>query len=218
MAKRGETATIKRLNEKTASFILMGTTVYVQNKFSSKARQQLHDAHAAGSTAKSKNKKEVKDFQAMYEASIHRDEDGRTGIPVIALRRAIIRACKLAGYVMADAKVGIFVEPDGFDPDDFQSLFHFTKGEPEYFESMVRVGQNKPDIHPRGLWRPGWEAVARIRFDGDAYTLNDIGNLLYRAGKQVGIGEGRPDSRFSAGMGWGLFDIKNPPEGENDEG
>jgi len=33
-------------------------------------------------------------------------------------------------------------------------------------------------------------------------------NLLARAGLQVGIGEGRPDSKNSAGMGWGLFQIE----------
>jgi hypothetical protein len=32
-------------------------------------------------------------------------------------------------------------------------------------------------------------------------------NLLARVGMQVGIGEGRPDSRESAGIGFGLFRI-----------
>lgn len=32
-------------------------------------------------------------------------------------------------------------------------------------------------------------------------------NLLSRAGLQVGIGEGRPDSKKSAGMGYGLFTV-----------
>jgi len=31
--------------------------------------------------------------------------------------------------------------------------------------------------------------------------------LLARVGMQVGIGEGRPDSKNSAGMGWGLFEV-----------
>jgi hypothetical protein len=31
-------------------------------------------------------------------------------------------------------------------------------------------------------------------------------------GRQVGIGEGRPDSRNSCGMGWGLFEIVNRKE------
>jgi hypothetical protein len=30
-------------------------------------------------------------------------------------------------------------------------------------------------------------------------------NLMLRAGQQVGIGEGRPDSPNSNGLGWGRF-------------
>lgn len=40
------------------------------------------------------------------------------------------------------------------------------------------------------------------------FSHNDIVNLMMRVGQQVGIGEGRPDSKNSAGMGWGLFDIQ----------
>ena len=35
----------------------------------------------------------------------------------------------------------------------------------------------------------------------------DIVNLISRVGMQVGIGEGRPDSKQSAGLGFGLFEI-----------
>jgi hypothetical protein len=46
-----------------------------------------------------------------------------------------------------------------------------------------------------------------VSFDADQFALGDIGNLLVRVGMQVGIGEGRPDSKKSAGMGWGLFEV-----------
>ena len=57
------------------------------------------------------------------------------------------------------------------------------------------------------MWREGWEAVVRIKYDADMFTLTDVANLLMRAGAQVGIGEGRPDSRKSCGIGWGIFDL-----------
>jgi hypothetical protein len=41
------------------------------------------------------------------------------------------------------------------------------------------------------------------------FSLDDISNLLMRVGLQVGLGEGRPDSKKSAGMGWGTFEISN---------
>ena len=54
-----------------------------------------------------------------------------------------------------------------------------------------------------------WKCKLRIRFDADQFTKEDIANLLARVGLQVGIGEGRPDSKKSAGMGWGLFELTN---------
>jgi hypothetical protein len=38
-------------------------------------------------------------------------------------------------------------------------------------------------------------------------TADDIVNLISRVGLQVGVGEGRPDSKQSAGLGFGLFQI-----------
>jgi len=35
-----------------------------------------------------------------------------------------------------------------------------------------------------------------------------VTNLLSRVGMQVGIGEGRPFSKNSAGMGWGTFELE----------
>ena len=65
------------------------------------------------------------------------------------------------------------------------------------------------DIRSRPLWRE-WSADVRIRFDRDQFTHQDVANLMARVGAQVGIGEGRPDSKDSAGIGFGLFEIRNP--------
>ena len=40
-------------------------------------------------------------------------------------------------------------------------------------------------------------------------THADVVNLIARVGIQVGIGEGRPDSKMSAGLGYGLFELVN---------
>jgi hypothetical protein len=52
-----------------------------------------------------------------------------------------------------------------------------------------------------------WAATLRIRFDAGMLTANDVVNLIARVGLQVGIGEGRPDSKESAGLGYGLFEV-----------
>jgi hypothetical protein len=56
------------------------------------------------------------------------------------------------------------------------------------------------------MWRE-WSMALRVRFDADQFSAQDVGNLLARVGAQVGIGEGRADSKSSAGVGWGHFEL-----------
>ena len=56
------------------------------------------------------------------------------------------------------------------------------------------------------MWRE-WSAKVRIKFDADLFTTTDVANLLMRVGMQVGVCEGRPDSKNSVGMGWGTFEV-----------
>ena len=203
----GATVTIAPPNLKTLVFKIRGTAPYVQNKFSAKARQQMKEAQEAGGKNKNRSAKQPKDFKKSYEQAIHRSDAGWCGIPAPAFRNACISACRVAGLVMTKAKLSVFVEADGFDADDATPLVKITKGKPEYFESLVRLETGVCDIHPRPKWAPGWEAKVRIRFDADQFETADMANLLMRAGQQVGIGEGRPDSKKSCGMGWGLFEV-----------
>jgi hypothetical protein len=121
----------------------------------------------------------------------------------------MIDCCRLVGFKMTITKMTVFAEADGYDCTDGTPLVRITKGEPEYNEMPVRLASGVCDIHPRPMWRPGWEAIVRIRYDADQFTLMDITNLLMRVGMQSGIGEGRPFSKNSNGMGWGLFTIAN---------
>ena len=198
--------TIKAPNFMTAAFRIKGTAPYVQNKFSQKAREQMRDTQEAGSTARSKRKKEAKNFQDCYQQAMHISDDGWYGIPAPAFRAALVSACRTVGFKMTLAKLSIFIKADGFDKDDQTPLVKITKGEPEYFESLVRI-QQTVDIRPRPMWRGGWEADLKITFDADQFTIDDVANLLMRVGLQVGIGEGRPDSKTSTGMGWGTFEV-----------
>jgi hypothetical protein len=52
-----------------------------------------------------------------------------------------------------------------------------------------------------------WAARLTIRYDMDQFKMNDVLNLVARCGMQVGIGAGRPDSKASAGCGFGLFQV-----------
>jgi len=202
-----ERVEIKAPNIKSVIIDIIGSSPLVENKFSAKAKQDIIAKQTAGSTSRSKKTRESKDFDKLYEDAIHQANEGWYGIPAPAFRSAMISACRLVGYVMTRAKLAIFVLPDGFDKDDRTPLVRITKGEPSRFDAAVRLETGVCDIRSRPMWEPGWEATVRIEFDADQLTTKDIYNLLYRAGKQIGILEGRPDSKKSNGQGWGLFDL-----------
>jgi len=210
MPKTEKEITIGAPNFKTIEFGIVGTAPYVQNKFSAKARQQMKETQESGSTSRKGRKKEAKDFQKCYEDAQHLSEDGWNGIPAPAFRNAMISACRMCGFKMTHAKLSVFVEPDGFDPDDGTPLVKITKGKPFYHEGTVRLPTGVADIRARPMWHPGWEANVRVQFDADQFTEEDVTNLMMRAGIQVGVGEGRPDSSKSCGMGWGTFTIEGP--------
>lgn len=192
----------------TAEFLITGTSPFVQNKFSAKARENIRSVQEAGSTGKKGKKKEPKDFKALYHSAMHISDDGWNGIPAPAFRNAMIAACRVVGFQMTRAKLSVFVEADGFDKDDGTPLVKITKGKPEYSELPVRLETGVCDIRPRPMWKQGWQASVRVRFDADQFTTQDVTNLLARAGMQVGVGEGRPFSPNSYGQGWGLFSLE----------
>jgi hypothetical protein len=213
MAKKRDEGQVAQLtipapNFQVASFTVVGTAPLVGNKFSARARAEMRAAMEAGSTSKKGKKREPKDFERAYQEAIHRSTEGWAGIPAPAFRNAMISACKTAGFFMSRAKLALFILADGVDADDGTPLVRITKGEPRYAEHFVRNESGVCDLRPRPMWDPGWEAVVRVRFDAEQFTLLDVANLLARAGIQVGIGAGRPDSANSNGMGWGLFAIK----------
>ena len=201
-----EAVTITAPKFARAEFHLTGTAPYVQAKFSEKARNMMRAKHEAGSTSKGKKNREARDFNADYLGAIHRSEKGWPGIPASAFRAACISACRLVGFKMTLAKLSFFVEADGFDETDGTPLIKI-EGEPEKCEHMVRNATGVADIRVRAMWRQ-WSAKLRVRYDAEQFTITDLTNLVMRVGMQVGIGEGRPDSRESAGMGWGTFDIQ----------
>ena len=188
-------------------FRIVGTAPLMQCRFSAKAMAKMRATHEAGSTAKKDKKKEPRDFNADFMGARHLSKEGWDGIPASAFRNACIDVCRMVGYKMTHAKMSIFCEADGLDVVDGIPLVKLEAGEPEKTEMAVRNATGVVDIRVRPMWRE-WGAVLRIRFDSEQFTLQDVTNLLARAGQQVGIGEGRPFSKDSNGMGFGLFVVE----------
>lgn len=190
----------------TLALDIEGVAPLVINKFSAKAKEVMMAAQSAGSAAKTRKAREAKNFEELCDGARHVSSEGWDGIHAAAFRNAAISACRTAGFVMSKAKLAIFVEPDGFDADDMTPLVRISKGSPVMVVSPCRNSSGVIDLRPRPTYFP-WGATVRISFDAGVFTSTDVVNLIARAGLQVGIGEGRPDSKQSAGVGNGLFRI-----------
>ena len=189
----------------TAALNIEGISPYVQHAFSEKARKIMEERQRAGQQAKGKKTREPKNFEQVYEAAFHRSHEGWPGIPAPAFRNAMIAACRLCGIVMTHAKLSVFVEADGIDRVSGMPLVRIA-GEPRIHEASVRNSSGVADIRWRPMWEQ-WSAIVRVQWDADQFSATDVGHLLLRAGLQVGIGEGRPDSPKSNGLGWGRFRV-----------
>jgi ribosomal protein S17 len=189
-----------------AEINIVGAAPLVINKFSRKAREQIIATQKEGSRATGKKKREPKNFDEVYSGAMHLTHEGWSGVPAGAFRNAMISACRTVGYKMTHAKLAAFVLADGYDVDDETPLIRIY-GEPQRHTTYARNDNGSVDIRVRPMWKH-WKMTVRVRYDGDMFSHNDIINLMMRVGQQVGIGEGRPDSKNSAGMGWGLFDIQ----------
>lgn len=206
-----KTVTIKAPKFGVAVFHVRGIAPLVIHRFSSKTKAQMKQKMETGKAAGNKKNREAKATDDLYEESRYRHADGWDGFNASAIRAAMISACRLVGFKMTLAKLSVFVEADGSDAEEPQIPLIRIIGEPMKQEDMARVETGQPYVTVRAAFHD-WAANIRIRFDMDQFTHQDVANLMSRVGLQVGIGEGRPDSKNSAGMGWGLFEIDSMDE------
>jgi len=206
-AKKNETISITPPNFVRAKFTLVGTAPLMQARFAAKAMQAMMAKHAAGSTSKKGQKKEPRDFEADFQQAMHISTEGWIGVPAAAIRNACIDVCRMVDFKMTHAKMSIFCEHDGLDHVDGQPLVKLDADPPEKTEMATRNATGVADIRVRPMWR-AWKLHIVIRFDADQFTSTEVANLLARAGEQVGIGEGRPYSKKSNGLGYGTFRLE----------
>lgn len=200
---------IKPLNQGTLAIRIRGTVPLVIHAFGQKALTKMRETHEAGSQAKSKKTREPKNVLQVCEDAKHKSAEGWEGFPAGALRAGMISACRLVGFKMTLAKLSIFVKGDGVDAVDKTPLIRIH-GEATMVEHAVRNANGVADLRHRPCYED-WYADLVITWDKDQFSMDDVVNLVARVGLQIGIGEGRPDSKKSAGMGWGLFEIENMP-------
>jgi len=189
-----------------AELRIKGTAPLVINNFSQKGRIEMLAKHMEGSKSMKGVKREPKNPEALFNGARHLSREGWDGIPANSFRNALISACRLVGFKMTIAKLSLFIEEDGRDVSDGTPLVKITSGKPHRCDLPVKNDDGSIDIRVRPMW-DDWTATVRVRYDSEMFSVEDVTNLLARVGMQVGLCEGRPDSKNSAGMGWGLFEI-----------
>lgn len=203
MATKEETCVISAPKFGTVSFVIEGTAPLVVERFSKKA--ELMAKMAEGASAKNKKNREARDYDKEAEEARYRSPDKWEGMNAAAFRAAMISACRLVGFKMTLAKLSTFIEADGYDVNDGVPLVR-VYGKSHTYTAHTRNATGVVDVRSRPMYS-NWAARLTIRYDMDQFKMNDVLNLVARCGMQVGIGAGRPDSKASAGCGFGLFQV-----------
>jgi hypothetical protein len=191
----------------TAQFRMRGTAPLVIAAFAAKTQEAIKAKHEAGSTAK-RGLRAKRNFDDDAEQAMHMSTEGWPGFNAAGLKLALVSACRTVNFKMTLAKLGFFVQADGIDRVSGVPLLRIhSEGGHEVNISPTRNATGVFDLRARPMWRD-WTMEPRISYDADMFTLDDIANLLMRAGMQVGVGEGRPDSKSSSGCGWGTFTVE----------
>lgn len=196
---------------------IRGTARMVCHKFSQKAIGMMLDKQMGKATKQKEKKDPVADFVgSLYvdesEPVIVHDEDkehiwaeGKFMFPAGAFRTACVDSARIVGAEMTKMKLAIRI------PAEFVAIE--TQGGARSRMDVVRLSTGVADIRFRAEF-PEWECHVPVRYTKALIGMEQVVNLFRNAGESVGIGEGRPFSKKSCGMGWGTFTVV----GVKDEG
>lgn len=185
---------------------IVGDAPIMTHKFSKKVAEKIEAKQTSKETVA--RKRDPKDYKAEFNGARYVSSKGWDGFPASALRNAMIAACRhVEGLQMTKAKGIVFIEAQGYDREKGEPLVRIQGCKPVHDTRPARLESGVCDLRNRPRY-DGWFAEVTIEFDADTMTATDVANLLVRAGKQVGLCEGRPNSSNSNGIGFGTFRVE----------
>lgn len=191
-------ATITAINQRLLTVQIESITgsPLVQHQWSEKSMREMREKQAGRKT----KSREVRDPVAEYEAAKCLTEDGAPGVSVLAIKSAIISAAhKDLGIEKTLVRKALFIRGDRL-----QTVPLIDYAEPYMREDTVRVGMGSTDLRYRPCY-DYWACKLRIEYDASLLRVEDILNLINRAGFGVGICERRPEK----GGDWGRFRLRD---------
>ena len=186
--------TLKPIAKKQMTFGIRGTSPLIMHKWSEKALTMMRDKQAGKKT----KERSIRDPQAEAREATYVTDDGRIGIPGLALKNALVAAAhKDLGIEKTLVRKALFLVTD--DPN---KVLPIESDEPIVREDCVRVGMGAADLRYRPEFR-NWRCVVTLEVDSDLMQCQDVLSLVDRAGFGVGICEWRPEN----GGEYGRFEV-----------
>lgn len=188
--------TIPALKRERVKIKVRGITPLIMHKHSAEAKEKIEDKQQKKAT----KARPIRNPQAEFEAAMHKiGDNGRYGFPAGGFKKAMIRAGKLLGINMTDARQMFHVLAE-----NKENLVEIDSDPPVMGADgdggdWVRLPNRAGDIRYRPYFH-NWSAEVPFEYDPDLISLEQIVNLLNHAGWKVGIGDHRPEKDGTNGM------------------
>lgn len=185
---------LKPIDVKNISFTIRGLSPLIQHKWSEKALRQIREKQAGKKT----KTREARNPEEEAEAATYFTEGGSYGIPLEAIKKSIINAAhKDIGIEKTLVRKSLFIKSE--DPNN---ILPMECDDPILREDQVRVGMGSADLRYRPEFR-NWSVRVDATVDAGNLTVEDLINLVNRAGFGVGLHEWRPEK----GGEFGRFEV-----------
>ena len=185
---------LKPIDIKNISFTIRGLSPLIQHKWSDKALRQIREKQAGKKT----KTREARNPEEEAEAATYFTEGGEYGVPLEAIKKSIINAAhKDIGIEKTLVRKSLFIKSE--DPNN---ILPMVCDDPILREDQVRVGMGSADLRYRPEFR-NWAVRVDATVDAGNLTVEDLINLVNRAGFGVGLHEWRPEK----GGEFGRFEV-----------
>lgn len=186
---------LQPLQIKEAVVKIKGDSPLIVNDFDEKSKKQMLDIQMKKAKSARDAKNPIEDFMR----SLHWITEMPTEFTEESFEKALENGAKFgfpAVGIKASAISGAYRNKYSKDKVSIQGAFHINgemveiKGKPTMREDVVRVANGNPDIRYRAEFKE-WEMEFTIRYNENAYSLEQIINFINLGGFTCGLGEFR---------------------------
>lgn len=185
MPKKNTVIEIRPPNVETVLVKIVGDTPLIVHQFAEKSKKEMRDKQAK----KAKKKRDIRDPDKEYEQAKYKLPNGKDGFPALAIKQAIVGSARFVDDLpMTILRGTVFVMTDDME----SGLVAIKCKKEKMVEDIVRVGMGSSDFRYRPYYYD-WSIDLRIKYDKDVLSLEQLLNLLTRAGLSQGLGDWRPE-------------------------